>query len=246
MMLEGEQLDDLWRGGLQILQKKDGFKYGIDSVLLAHFVPCRKHQTVLDIGTGSGIIPILLNGLEPSLSITGIDIQSDYVDMAKRSVEHNQQANITILEGDARHLDQIFGRDSFDVVVTNPPYYNKALVAQRPDKAIARSEIHLTLAELIEQASFVLKPKGQFCLIYHPGRLGELMSLLHQHRLEVKQLRFIHPGEGREANLVLVRASKGGGREVRILPPLFVYRDGAYTEELLRIYDEIRIEKERA
>lgn len=245
MIRDDEQLDDLWRGSLQILQKKQGFKYGIDAVLLAHFVPIKKNQRILDVGTGSGIIPILLAGMEPSLALTGIELQSDYVDMARRSVAHNQQTNITIDEGDARELITIYGKDRFDVVVTNPPYHNKALVSSREDKAIARSEVHLTLAQLIQQAAGVLKAKGQFCMIYHPARLSELLAQLHSHGLELKTMRFIHPSQGKEANLVLIRATKGGGKEVRVLPPLFVYDGSDYSQEIYDIYDAVQIEKER-
>lgn len=244
-MRPDEQLDDLWRGGLKIYQKKLGFKYGIDSVLLAHFVPYKKHQRILDVGTGSGIIPILLSGLEPSLSLSGIELQTEYVAMAKRSVERNGQTNIELIEGDATRLTDYYDPESFDIVVSNPPYYNKALVSARVDKAIARSEIHLTLSQLIEQVAKVLKPKGQFVLIYHPGRLTELMALLHQHKLETKSLRFIHPSVDKEANLVLLRATKGGGKEVRVLPPLIVYHDGEYTPEIYDIYNQVQIEKER-
>lgn len=245
MIHEDEQLDDLWRGELKILQKKTGFKYGIDAVVLAQFVKLKPKQQVLDIGTGSGIIPILLAGKYPDNHITALEIQPAYAEMAQRSVELNQLEHVKVVEGDAKRLVQDFGKESFDVVVSNPPYYNKSIRSQRPDKAIARSEILITLPQLIEQAAGVLKPRGSLYLIYHPGRLTDLMSQLHKHQLELKAIRFIHPAADKEANMVLLRATKGGGKEARILPPLFVYQNGDYTQEIYDIYNDVQIEKER-
>lgn len=241
-----EQLDDLWRGGLKILQKKQGFKYGIDAVLLAQFVQLKKHHSVLDIGTGSGIIPILLAGKYPLNRIIGLEIQAAYADMARRSVALNQLSHVMIEQGDARQLSERYGRDRFDVVVSNPPYYDKTIRSSKPDKAIARSEIYLSLSELIEQAAAVLKPRGQLYLIYHPGRLGELIAQLARHRLELKTIRFVHSTPEKKAVMVLVRAVKDGGKEVRVLPPLFVYQGNDYTEEIYRIYHAVAIEKERS
>jgi len=245
-MLDNEQLDDLWRGELKILQKKAGFKYGIDAVVLAQFVELKSHQSVLDIGTGSGIIPILLGAKYPDAHISAIEIQAEYAEMAQRSVAMNQLDNVTITEGDAKELVELFGKEAFDVVVTNPPYFDKTILSHRRDKAIARSEILITLKELIDQAAQVLKPRGSLYMIYHPGRLSELMSLLSQNRLEPKLLRLIHPSLNKESNMLLLKATKGGGKELRVLPPLIVYQDGAYTKEIYRIYDDVSIEKERS
>lgn len=244
-MLENEQLDDLWRGRLKIFQKKSGFKYGIDAVVLAQSVRLKPKQTLLDIGTGSGIIPILLGAKYRDATIQGIEIQPDYADMAKRSVRMNRLDNVEIIEGDARRLIEYFGREAFDVVVSNPPYFDKTIRSNRPDKAIARSEVLIKLKELIEQAAAVLKPGGSLYLIYHPGRLSELFAQLQANRLEPKVLRLIYPSLDKEANLCLLKATKGGGKELRVRAPLIVYQDGDYTQEIYHIYDDVSIEKER-
>lgn len=244
-MYPDEQLDDLERGGLKILQKKKGFKYGIDAVLLAWFVALRKHDRILDIGTGSGIIPLLLTARHGAVDMTAVDIQSEYVDMATRSVALNNLKHVKVLQADTMRLADVFKEDSFSVVVTNPPYYKHTTSSPDESKAIARSEIRLALPGLIENIARVLKPKGALYMIYPPARLNELFTELRAHRLEPKKLCMIHPSRHKEANLVLIKAIKHAGAELRVLPPLIVYEDGRYTREILDIYDEVKIERER-
>lgn len=245
-MYPDEQLDDLERDGLKILQKKEGFKYGLDAVLLAWFVELKSHTKLLDIGTGSGIIPLLLTARRAEVDITALDIQPEYVEMARRSVALNHLENIEILQLDAMQLDQHFGPGSFSLVVTNPPYYKHRIASPHVSKAIARSEIKLTLEGLIRNAAFVLKPRGELYMIYHPSRLSELFKVFRMYQLEPKKVCMIHPARDKEANLVLIKAIKQGGEELRVLPPLIVYEEGKYTREILAIYDEVKIERDRS
>lgn len=244
-MFADEQLDDLEQGGLKILQKRKGFKYGIDAVLLAWFVELKSQSKVLDIGTGSGIIPLLLTARQTGIDITAVDIQSEYVDMATRTVALNNLNNIHVLQADAMELTQHFAPESFSVVVTNPPYHKHRISSPQADKAIARSEIKLNLEGLMRNAAYVLKAKGELYMIYPPARLSELFKVLRTFQLEPKLMCMVHPARDKEANLVLIKAIKHGGEELRVLAPLVVYEDGTYTKEILKIYDEVKIERER-
>ena len=237
---EGERIDDLQRGGFQIIQNPAKFCFGMDAVLLSGFSWIRKNEKVLDLGTGNGILPILLAAKTEGRQFTGLEIQPELADMASRSVILNDLTDrIRIMEGDLRQADQLLGRASFDVVVSNPPYMNQnhGLTNPQEAKAIARHEITCSLEDVVCQASRVLKPGGRFFMVHRPHRLAEIMHWLDHYRMEPKRMRMVHPYEDADANMVLIESVRGAGSWLKMEPPLIVYESaGVYTKEILRIY----------
>ena len=233
-----ERLDDLNIKGLFLIQNPKGFCFGLDAVLLVHFAKAKPEETVLDIGTGTGIIPILMSAYYPQTTYQAIEIQADYADMARRSVEYNGlQERITIQQGDLRKMEELFPLSFFDRITVNPPYMNSGLVPTQEDKAIARHEICCDLETIIAKAAQHLKPQGGFCMVHRPNRLPEVICLLRKYRLEPKRLRLVQPKSGEEPNLFLMEAVRGGGAYLRVEPTLVIYQpDGSYTPEIYEIY----------
>ena len=237
---EGERLDDLNRNGYKILQNPEKFCFGMDAVLLSGFAVVKKGERVLDMGTGTGIIPILLEAKTEGKEFVGLEIQPDMADMARRSVSYNHlEEKISIITGDIKEASLRFGGASFDVVTTNPPYMNQNHGLKNPDlpKAIARHELLCTFEDIAREAARVLRPGGRFYMVHRPGRLVELIHTLRAHRLEPKRMKLVHPFVGEEANMVLLEAFKGGNPQMRIEAPLVIYKEpGVYTEEIYTIY----------
>ncbi|MDO4490253.1 MAG: tRNA1(Val) (adenine(37)-N6)-methyltransferase [Lachnospiraceae bacterium] len=240
---QGEQLDDL-QNGYYIIQAEGAFRYGIDAVLLSGFARVKPGERVLDMGTGTGIIPILLSAKTKGRSFTGLEIQERSADMAKRSVAYNHlEDRIQIVTGDIKEAAAIFAPASFDVVVSNPPYMtgNHGLVNPEEAKAIARHEILCTLEDVISQAAKLLTPKGRFYLVHRPFRLAEIMRILMKYKLEPKRMQLVHPFVDREPNIVLLEACKNGNPRITVEKPLIVYETpGVYTEEVLKYYGDNR------
>lgn len=237
---EGERLDDLGRKGYQIIQDPKRFCFGIDAVLLTGFARVKDGDTVLDLGTGTGIIPILLEAKTGASHLTGLEIQPESADMAKRSVSYNElEKKIDIVEGDIKNASEIFGRGSFDVVTCNPPYMIGAhgLTGGNESKTIARHEVLCTFEDVAREVAAVLKPGGMFYLVHRPFRLVELLGTMTKYRLEPKRMKFVHPFVDKEPNMVLIEAKKGARSRVEIEPPLIVYKSpGVYTDEIYDIY----------
>lgn len=237
---EGERLDDLGRRGYQIIQDPKRFCFGIDAVLLTGFARIKDGDVVLDLGTGTGIIPILLEAKTGAAHLTGLEIQQESADMAKRSVGHNGlEKKIDIVEGDIKNASQIFGKSSFDVVTCNPPYMIGAhgLTGDNESRTIARHEVLCTFEDVARETAGVLKPGGTFYLVHRPFRLVELFGTLTKYRLEPKRMKFVHPYVDKEPNMVLIEAKKGARSRIEIEPPLIVYkRPGVYTDEIYDIY----------
>lgn len=237
---EEERLDDLHRKGYQIIQNPNKFCFGIDAVLLSGFAKVKTGAKVLDLGTGTGIIPILMEAKTKAAHFTALELQPESVDMAQRSVALNKlEEKISIVEGDIKEASHIFGGASFDVVTTNPPYMtgNHGIVNPEMPKAIARHEIHCTLEDVVRESSKVLKMNGKFFMVHRPFRLVEIINQLSKYKLEVKRLRFVHPYVDKEPNMVLIEAVKGGGSQVTIEKPLIVYESpNVYTKEIYEIY----------
>lgn len=237
---EGERLDDLGRKGYQIIQDPKRFCFGIDAVLLTGFARVKDGDTVLDLGTGTGIIPILLEAKTGASHLTGLEIQPESADMAKRSVCYNElEKKIDIVEGDLKNASEIFGRGSFDVVTCNPPYMIGAhgLTGGNESKTIARHEVLCTFEDVAREVAAVLKPGGMFYLVHRPFRLVELLGTMTKYRLEPKRMKFVHPFVDKEPNMVLIEAKKGARSRVEIEPPLIVYKSpGVYTDEIYDIY----------
>lgn len=254
---ENERIDELQRNGYRIIQDRGAFCFGMDAVLLAGFAWLRPGERVLDLGTGTGIIPILMEGRthreedNSHLGVhrgasrggnlfVGLEIQERMADMAARSVALNGlEDRIRIQNGDIREARELFGGSSFDVVTSNPPYMNDAHGLKNPDmaKAIARHEVCCTLEDVVGAAACVVKPGGRFFMVHRPHRLAEIIVCLSAHGLEPKRMKFVHPYIDREPNMVLIEAVRGGGSMMKVEKPLIVFREkGVYSDEIRDIY----------
>ena len=241
--MERERIDDLGINGYQIIQKEQGFCFGMDAVLLSDFAQVKTGGRVLDLGTGTGILPILMEAKTKAVHLTGLEIQPEMAEMAARSVKLNHlEDKIEIVEGDIKEASAIFSHDSFDTITSNPPYMIGQHGLRNPDmpKAIARHEVLCNLEDVVSQASKVLKERGRFYMVHRPFRLAEIMNVLTKYRLEPKRMQLVYPYIDREPNMVLIEALKGGNSRVTVEPPLIVYKEpGVYTENILKIYDMI-------
>lgn len=237
---ENERLDELQRNGYKIIQNPDRFCFGMDAVLLSGFATVRKKERVLDLGTGTGIIPILLAAKTEGAHFTGLEIQEESVDMANRSVELNElQKRVAMVQGDIKEASALFGYGSFSVVTSNPPYMlnDHGLQSGNRCKAIARHEIACTLEDVIREGAKVLKEKGRFYMVHRPFRLVEILAKFTEHGLEPKRIKFVHPFVDSEPNMVLIESLKGGNPRVTVEKPLIVYKEpGVYTDEIYDIY----------
>lgn len=236
----GERIDDLNRNGYRIIQDKNRFCFGMDAVLLSGFARVKEGEQVLDLGTGTGIIPILLEAKTKGRHFTGLEIQPDSADMAERSVALNGLSDkIDIVTGDIKDASKIFGASSFDVITTNPPYMIGAHGLKNPEeaKAIARHEVLCTLEDVIRESAKLLKPGGHFFMVHRPFRLAEIISMMHEYRLEPKRMQLVYPFVDKEPNMVLIEGSRGGKSRMTIEKPLIVYKEpGVYMDEIYDIY----------
>ena len=238
-ILPDEELTDLCIKNRKVLQKKQGFRFSIDAVLLAHFILPPPKSKVLDLGTGSAVIPLLLTAQCPDLQVTGMELQPEIADMAKRSVAYNHlEHEIRIVAEDCTKLSKDH-YNTYDFVISNPPFFPVGCGKQNPDPqiALARHELACTLEDLIKCASRALKPRGRFALIHRAERLTEIFCLCQKYHLAPLRLRMIQPNFTSNANLVLLEAVHNGKNNVSILPPLCIYQeDGSYTPEILSYY----------
>lgn len=236
----GERLDDLERNGYQIIQNEKTFCFGMDAVLLSGFASVRTGEQVLDLGTGTGIIPILLEAKTQGKHFTGLEIQEVSADMASRSVWHNHlEDKISIVQGDIKEAHTLFDAASFDVITSNPPYMTGSHGLVNPDmqKAIARHEILCTLEDVVGQAAKLLRTGGRFYLVHRPFRMVEIMTELVKYHLEPKRMRLVYPFIDKEPNMVLIEAIKGGKSRITVEKPLIVYKEqGVYTDEIYDVY----------
>lgn len=239
-LIGNERLVDLDRNGYQIIQDKDKFCFGMDAVLLTGFAQVKKGERVLDLGTGTGIIPILLEAKTEGEDFVGLEIQTESADMARRSVLFNDlQDKIQIVEGDIKEASKIFGGASFQVVCTNPPYMTEHHGLQNLEDgiAIARHEILCNLEDVIRESAKILKPMGRFYMVHRPRRLVDIVELMRKYKIEPKRIRMVHPFKDKDANIVLVEGIRGGKAMMKIEPPLIVYKEqGIYSDEIHKIY----------
>ncbi len=237
---EGERFDDLERNGYKIIQDPGRFCFGMDAVLLSGFVQVRKNETVLDMGTGTGIIPILLKGKTEGSHFTGLEIQEESADMARRSVASNGlEKDIDIVTGDIKEASKIFPLASFDVITCNPPYMTESHGLKNPNepKAIARHEILCALDDVTREAGRLIRPGGRFYMVHRPFRLVEIFDALTRYKLEPKRMKLVCPFVGKEPNMVLIEAVRGGRPRLKVEAPLIVYKEpGVYTDEIRDIY----------
>ncbi len=228
-------IDSFVNGRIQVKQEKKGYRFSIDSILLAHHVNPKPDDVVLDLGTGCGIIPLILAAQHPALNIYGVEIQQRLADIAASNVKDNAFGErLHIFKTDMRRLTQHMFNEPVDIVVSNPPYRKVNAGRINPDcqRAMARHEIAITLAELTQTAARLLRTGGRFIVIYLAERLADLMSTMRSARIEPKKLRMIHSSRQSEAKLILVEGMKEGRPGMSMPPPLFVYHNGAYTEEV--------------
>ncbi len=241
---ENERIDDLELNGLKIIQDKDGFCFGIDSVLLTDFAKNIKAKSnVIDLGTGTGIIPILLTQKTKNTNFVGIELQTEVANMAERSVKINNLENrIKILNLNILELDKNYRKNSFDVVTTNPPYkkLNTGVVNENNKKLISRHEITASLENFIEIASYLLKDFGEFYMVHRPDRLVDIFYLMRKNKIEPKKIRFVYPNKNKKANLILIKGIKLAKPFLEYDDNLYVYdENNKYTKEILKIYNKI-------
>ena len=239
-IFDDETLEDLQTGGLYLIQKKSGFRFGADAVLLADFAKDIVSEKTLDLCTGSAVIPILLSAKTKTEQIFGIEIQKNIFDTAVRSVEFNNLADrIFLTLGDLKNAAEIYGKRQFDLITCNPPYMPMGCGIQNPDseKVIARHEVLCTLEDVISVSAALLKNKGHLALVHKPSRLADIIYFMRQNGIEPKRIRFIHKTPESEPSLVLADGSYKGGNELRIMPPLYLYNsDGTETAEIREVY----------
>ena len=240
---ENERIDDLEFKGLKIIQNEKGFCFGMDSVLLSDFAKNMKNNsTVLDLGTGTGIIPILLCGKTNLKKVVGIEIQQDVANMAKRSSQlNNLQDRFEVVNTNIINLKNIYEKQSFDVIVTNPPYKkeNTGITNENEAKLISRHETTAILEDFISISKDLLKDKGEFYMVHRPERLVDILSLMRKYKIEPKILKFVSPNKNKEPNLILIKGIKNANSFLRVEKNLYVYNeDGKYTNEILKIYNK--------
>ena len=237
-----ERVDDLHRNGYVIIQDPKRFCFGIDAVILSGFAEVKKGENVMDLCSGTGIIPILLEAKTEGSHFTGLEIQEESVEMARRSVRLNGlEDKVTIDFGDVKNTEALYRASSFDVVTVNPPYMNEGggLKNGYSPKTIARHEVLCSLEDVVDAAARLLVPQGRLYMVHRPHRLTDIMVTLRNHRLEPKRLRFVHSYADREPVMVLVEAVSNGKPMVKVMPPLIIYKeDGEYTGEIMKIYYE--------
>lgn len=238
-IFDNERVDDLLTQQLSIIQSEEVFSFSMDAVLLARFATIPRHGKILDLCTGNGVIPLLLS-TRTKASIEGIEIQPRLADMARRSIEMNGLTEqISIREGDLRELYKEAGHGTYDAITVNPPYMPVLSGESKlnPHQAIARHEIHCSLEELAKAIMRLARPGAKVSMVHRPQRLGEIITIFRQYRLEPKLIRFVHPRIDAEANMVLIEALRDGKPDIRILPPLIVYNEkGQYSPEIMQIY----------
>ena len=240
---ENERIDDLELKGLKIIQNKEGFCFGIDSVLLSDFAKNIKNNSlVLDLGTGTGIIPILLCGKTNLKKVIGIEVQEKIAEMAKRSIKlNNLEARFQVINENILNLKNIYQNQTFDVVVTNPPYKkkNSGIINENHEKLISRHEIEANLEDFIKVSKDLLKDKGEFYMVHRPERLVDILSIMRKEKLEPKVLRMVYSNKNKEPKLVLIKGIKNAKPFLKVEKNLYIYdENGNYTDEILEIYNK--------
>ena len=240
LLKKGERIDELQRNGYGIIQDPARFCFGMDAVLLSGFATAKKGERVLDLGTGTGIIPILMEAKTCGESFTGLEIQEESADMARRSVSYNHlEEKVKIVTGDIKDASKLFGASSFHVITTNPPYMIGTHGENSPSqaKAIARHEVLCTLDDVLRESAKLLMPGGSFYMVHRPFRLAEILSKMVEYKIEPKRMRLVYPYIDKEPNMVLIEGLRGGKSRMTVEKPLIVYKEqGVYTDEIYDIY----------
>lgn len=239
-----ETLDDLQIGNIYVIQKKDSFRFGVDAVLLANYAKIKKNSVVVDLCSGTGIIPFILAGKTDAECITGVEIQEEMVEMACRSVEYNDlEDKVKFVHGDLKNINVLKNLPKADIVTVNPPYkLEKSGIISTNDKtAISRHEICCNLEDVIKASKFILKDNGKLFMVHRPERIADIFCLMRKHKIEPKSVKLVYPNTKKPPNIVLVEGCKGGGAFLKWESPLYVHKeDGGYTEEIEKIYGRIK------
>ncbi len=241
---ENERIDDLQYKDLKIIQETDGFCFGIDSILLSDFAKnIKKNSKVADLGTGTGIIGLLLCKKTNLAEMTGIEIQEDVANMAERSIKlNNLEEKFRIINSNINEIfsKKLLEKNVFDVVVMNPPYKEVGTgeINENEKKLISRHEIKANLSDFIKTASGLLKDKGELYIVHKPERMPDIIQKLRENKIEPKELRVVYSNKNSEASLILIKAVKGGKKFLKIDRPLYIYNEsGQYSDEIKQIYN---------
>lgn len=238
MLKVNERIDYIPGTKYKIIQNKDRFSYGTDAIFLSYFA--KGKGVVVDLGTGTGIIPLRLYGKDQVDIIYGIEIQEEVANMAERSIAlNNLEEKIKILNMDLKDLPHQFGKNTVDTITTNPPYMKAggAIINKEENFSLSRHEIACTLEDIIGVSSYLLKPLGKFYMVHRPDRLVDIIYNLRQYNLEPKYIRFVQPKQSKKPNLILIEATKDGKPDLKFYDPLIVYNEeGTYTDEIYKIY----------
>jgi len=228
---------------VHIYQSKTGYRFSVDALLLYSFINLQRAKKIADLGAGSGIIGLLLAKKYPDSEVTLIELQKSLVKLAEKNTALNElQGRVNVINSDIKGLtpgSSQLTHNCFDLVVSNPPFRRTrtGLISNDDERAIARHEIKLSLQDLFNSGSLLLKHHGRFCLIHLPERLAEIIRVMKGHSLEPKRLRFVHSSVSTEAKMVLIEAVKGARSGMKIEKPLVLYNeDGSYTKELEELY----------
>lgn len=245
LVKDDETLDDLQLNGIHIIQKKEGFRFGVDAVLLANFAKIKKGASVIDLCSGTGIIPFIIKGKSQCGELKGIEIQKDFVDMANRSVIYNRFENdIEFFEGDLTDKSFIKKFKRADIVTVNPPYKlsNSGILNDKDKYSIARHEVCCNLEDVIIAARTLLKDNGRFFMVHRPERLVDILSLMRKHKIEPKRIRFVHPKPNKAPNILLIEGQRDGGQYLKVEDPLYVHmEDNSYSKEIEEIYKSTQL-----
>ena len=242
VLKKDERIDDLEYKGLKIIQNKNWFCFGIDSVLLSDFAKeIKDNSTVLDLGSGTGIISLLLSKKICAKQIIGIEIQKEVCEMSKRSVLLNNLKNVEFINEDIKKINKIIKKSSIDAIVTNPPYMknNSGIKNDNEIKLISRHEIKCNIEDIVKVSSKLLKDNGELYMVHRPDRLVGIIEILRKYKIEPKKIRFVYSREGENSNLILIKAVKNSGEFLKIEKPLYIYnKNNKYTDEVLEIYNK--------
>lgn len=239
---ENERMDTIGFGNLRLIQKPEDFCYGVDAVVLSDFVNAKEGDRIIDLGTGTGIIPLILSHKTQASQIYGVEVQEESYERACRNVIlNNLDARVKILNCNVKTLPDEIGL--FQVVISNPPYIQglAGLKNSNEAKTIARHETLANLEDFICCASKLLQDKGDFYMVHRPSRLVDICCICRKYKLEPKEMRFVSPNTQKSPNIFLIHCVKNGGKQLKLLEPLYVYdKEGEYTKELLKIYEKTR------